>query len=221
MVGLLVLTLLWAATELLFPASAPTPGEPQLAFWNFAIPAALSIGNALINRGGDKKQSAGQGRMSAQAASDRSRGSAAEDAYYDRISNFDATEGAKRTADVLSQDWMQQYTEGVEGLRGRQVGQGRLDTGYGFEDTDRYTRDARRSMTDSLARLSMQAQGQQLGATESMGRYGERTTGRGIDIDMTEEDRRRSDRASKRSALGNIGGALIQAGGRYLGNRGK
>ncbi len=217
MVGLLILTLLWAATELLFPASAPAPGEPQLAFWNFAIPAALSIGNSLINRGGKKKK--GAGPMDAQGAADRSRGSAAEQAYYDRISKFDATEGAQRTADVLSQDWMQEYTEGMEGLRGRQVGQGRLDTGYGFEDTDRFTRDARRSMTDSLARLTMQDQGQQLGATESMGRYGERVTGRGIDLEQTEKDRKRADAASKRSMWGNIGGALIGAAGTYAGSR--
>ncbi len=220
MVGLLILTLLWAATELLFPASTPAPGEPLLAMpWGFAIPAALSIGNALINRGGDKKESAGEQRMGAQAASDRSRGTAAEAAYYDRISKFDATEGAQRTADVLSRDWMQDYTEGMEGLRGSQVGAGRLDTGYGYEDTDRYTRDARRSMTDSLARLSMQTQGQQRDADESLGRYGERVTGRGIDLTQTAEDRRRADKAGRRSLYGNIGGALIGAAGQYAGSR--
>lgn len=214
MVGLLILTLLWAATELLFPASAPAPGEPQLAFWQFAIPAALSIGNALINRGGDKKGSEGERRMASQAARDRTRGGAAEQTYYDRISSFDATEGAQRTADVLSRDWMRDYTEDMERLRGTQVGQGRIDTGYGYEDTDRFSRDARQSMTDSLARLSMQAQGQQIGVNRDIGRYGERVTGRGIDLEQTAEDRRRSDRASRRSMWGNIGGALIGAGGR-------
>ena len=222
MVGLLILTLLWAATELFFPASTPAPGEPHLAFWNFAIPAALSIGNALINRGGDKKKkSEGQRRMGAQASGDRARGSAAEDAYYERISKFDATEGAKKTADVLTADWQRQDMFDAEALRGRNVAMNRLDTGYAVDDEERRGYTAKRYLSDSLARLSMQTQAQQRDADESMGRYGERVTGRGIDLDMTEEDRRRSDRASKRSMWGNIGGSLINAAGTYAGSRGK
>ena len=221
MVGLLILTLLWAASELLFPVAAPAPGEPALAFWNFAIPAALSVGSALINRGKDKGDSRDDSRMTNQARRDEERGTEAEQAYYDRLSSFDATEGAKRQADVLGRDWMQKFTEGAERLRGGQVSRHRLDTGYGMEDEDRYVRDATRQQQDALARLAMQAQGMDVDVARDLGRYGERTTGRALDIRQTEEDRKRADRAGKRQLWGNIGGALIQAGGTYLGSRGK
>lgn len=212
MVGLLILTLLWAAQQLWFPAPAASPGEPLLAFWNFAIPAALSIGNALINRGGDKKESAGQARMGAQATQDRARGGAAEDAYYDRVSNFDATEGAARTMDVLTRDWQRDTERGRERLTGQQVAAGRLDTGYGYEDQDRYGEDTRREFADASMRVAMQAQGQQRDADEALGRYGERTVGRGIDLDMTADHQKRLDKRGKLGALGGIASSLIKGG---------
>jgi len=215
MVGLLILTLLWAATELLFPAQTQVPGEPLMAFWGFAIPAALSIGKSLINRGGGGDESRSTGP--AQGSADQTRGRAAEQEYYDRVSGFDASEGAARTAEVLGRDWREKTKRGRERLTGQQVAAGRLDTGYGYEDQDRYGEDTRREFNDSMARLAMEAQGQQMDVNESLGRYGARVTGRGIDQEMTADAQRRADTADKRGMIGGLGGALIGAAGKVLG----
>ena len=217
MAGLLALALTWLVMQHVAGGSVHDPSQPNEAFLQFALPLLLSAGQALLSK---KKSSVdpAQARMAAQAAADSSRGREAENAYYDKLKGFNAEDAASKAANATFTDWQDQLKRGYEGLTGGQVASGRINTGYGYTDADRYLKDQGNLLTKNLAANALQAEGLNLQNTGMLGAYGSDVTGRGIDLSQTEADRKAQEAASKRSLYGNLGGALISAAGTYAGN---
>lgn len=215
MAGLLALALTWLAMQHLGGHAAP--GAPSEAFLQF-LPLILSAGQALLNKhkgGGSSAPSP----MAAQSTADLARGKQAENAYYDKLTGFNAEDAASKAAGATFTDWQDQLKRGYESLTGGQVASGRINSGYGYQDSDRYLKDQGNALTKNLAALSLQAEGLNLQNTGMLGQYGSDVTGRGVDLAQTEADRKAQEAASKRSLYGNLGGAIINAAGTYLGNK--
>jgi hypothetical protein len=215
MLGLLVLTLTWAILQALPTGSAP---DGVAEAWVLpAIMAGTSIVSSLLNRNKKPATTPGEAEMYAQEQRDRSRGTAAEDAYLSYLDSYDASKAAEATAGAMSKGWMKSFGRDIEGLRGSQVSRGRLDTGYGMEDEDRYVTDFNENVANQIARLGMQASELNLGAAGQRGQMGSTMVGRATDLAAGRRDQALMDRASKRSMYGTILGSLLQAGGQAYG----
>lgn len=218
MFGILLLLLACAAADALF--GAPGAGmDVSLAWVNFAIPAVTSIASALLSRrgGGGGGNAPGSAEMLSEERRSRTAGQSAEDDYLSYLGGFDAEESARRSAGAMSGDWMKTFGRQLEGLRGSQVSRGRLDTGYGMEDEDRYVTDFNQGVADKITGMSMDATRMNMGAAQARGELGERMTGRATDLAASRRDQYLTDRASKRAMYGGIGSSLLQAGGQVLG----
>jgi hypothetical protein len=216
MAGILSLIAFWLLCEYVLPVPR-APDGTVLAFWQFAIPLALQAGQALLSHKKKSTPTPGDAEFKAQSARDAARGGAAEDSYFNYMQGFDANKAATETAGAMSSDWMKQFRRDLEGVQGGQVARGRLDTGYGMQDEDRYVEDFNDSVANKMAQLSMNAAGMNLGARQALGAYGERVTGRGLDLTATRRDQALMDAASRRAMYGQIGGALIGAAGQFAG----
>lgn len=69
---------------------------------------------------------------------------------------FDPREAAERSARAQFETFREDLGEDFERLRGRQVGAGRLRTGFGFEDQDRFLRDRLDRLDRALAGRAVQ-----------------------------------------------------------------
>lgn len=74
-------------------------------------------------------------------------------------STFDAAAAARETAAASFADMREEMGRGIESLRGQQVGRGRLDTGFGFEDEDRLVMDFQDRLSRDLSHGAFQAAG--------------------------------------------------------------
>jgi len=147
-----------------------------------------------------------------QAKEDQARGSKNEAVAGERLRNFDAEETAARVGRAQYDTFSRDLGRSIEDLRGSQVGRGRLQSGFGFDDEDRLFQGALEDFNRQLVQNSFTASGQNLQATGQLGELGGRQTGRYLDVlaserdaDFLEEERRRKAAAEKR---GGIFGAL-------------
>jgi hypothetical protein len=69
-----------------------------------------------------------------------------------RRESFDATDFSRRAAGAAFDDHREDLERGIGDLRGQQVGMGRLTTGFGQEDEDRYVTDLNTRLSRELAR---------------------------------------------------------------------
>lgn len=134
-----------------------------------------------------------------------------------RQAAYDPYEAANRSAQAQYQTFDRDLREGVEDLRGSQVGRGRLNTGFGFEDEDRLYRGAYEDLNRAIAERSMQAAGLDLRNIEGMQRARElapEMAAGGIDQEMQRED---IEREKKGGLIGGVGGLIGGVGGFMLG----
>lgn len=134
-----------------------------------------------------------------------------------RQQDYNPQEYAERSArgmwDVISRDMSEQLID----LRGSQVGMGRLNTGFGYEDEDRLYRGAYDRMGSELASRSIQTAGLELGNINSMQQSRELApsiAAGGIDQELALKDYERQRRGG---LFGGIGGVLGGIAGFALG----
>jgi hypothetical protein len=134
------------------------------------------------------------------------------DEAWSRMSSFDPYESMGRAAEAQWSTFSEQLGEGLEDMRGSQVGRGRLRTGFGFEDEDRFSRDSLDRFYTQLASQAWRAPGYELQNTGmmagSLDREWDIKTGE-TDIEIGELDRAQAERESKRRMWGNIFGGGV------------
>lgn len=111
--------------------------------------------------------------------------------------NFDPREAAQESARAQFGAFEEDLREGMERLRGRQVGAGRLQTGFGMEDQDRFVRDRLDRLDRALAQRATDMASmrqQQLGRAAGM---------QGRLLRMRRQERNRSEQQA-----GSLGGAI-------------
>lgn len=171
-----------------------------------------------------------QSRFRRQARRDEQTGREAEDEYLTRARGFDADEAAGRSAKAQFDTFREDLAEDLGDLRGEQVGAGRLDTGYRFDDEDELIEGGIRDLNRGIAGRAVQTAGMNLRNTEGIGQYGQDTTGRYLDIlgserdaDLQLEEMRRKDEANRKKGMfglaGRVGGTLLGPAGDKLGGR--
>lgn len=197
-----------------------------IAFIPMAM-AAYSLASSLLNR---KKNSGGQ--SAADAAGQRfdtavdslgSRANTLNSAYDEGMLNFDPYSAYRTAAQGAFGDFSRTLNLEMQKLRGAEVGAGRIDTGFGTEDEDRTVTELGSRLNDTLAQGALTANAQNLSRLGMIGQ-----TGQGLQDDIldayfgryaTEKQAQGQASAGRNALIGNIGGALINAGGTYLANR--
>jgi hypothetical protein len=134
------------------------------------------------------------------------------DQAWERMESFDPYKDMGRAASAQWDTFSEELGEGLQDMRGSQVGRGRLRTGFGFEDEDRFSRDSLDRFYGQLASQAWRAPALNLQNTSQMAPSIDREydlTTAGADLTTSEMDREAAERASKRDMWGNIiGGAL-------------
>lgn len=169
-----------------------------------------------------RKESRRQGisrRFDQQSKRDEARGTQAEDIAGQRLRDFDAEEGARRSARAQFDEFSEDLGDNIRDLRGSQVGRGRLNSGFGFEEEDELYEGALEDLGRTLSQNALQAQGLNLSATQQLSQLGGRQSGRFLDVlaserdaDLLEEEQRRRARAEKRSGLFDALGTIAKGG---------
>lgn len=155
-------------------------------------------------------------------ASGGSRASALETRTDTAREQFDAAAAARETASVAFEDFRERLGEDVESLRGNQVGRGRLDTGFGFEDEDRLVRGLGRDLSKEISRGAFQAAGMNLRNIEGGARDANQASDRHLDYLSGSTDREQArinaKKAERKSRFGLLaGGAGAVVGGIFGG----
>lgn len=139
---------------------------------------------------------------------DRDQGREAEEESQRRLTGFDAEEGAARAGRAQFDQFREDLGRDIGDLRGSQVGRGRLNSGFGFEEEDELVEFGLRDLNRQLTQNALRAQGLNLQAAQGLGQAGRQQTGRYLDIlaserdtDLLEEERERKERARKRGGL--------------------
>jgi hypothetical protein len=158
-----------------------------------------------------------------QADVDEQTGRESEGIATERLRGFDAEEGARRSARAQFDEFSQDLGRNIRDLRGSQVGRGRINAGFGFEDEDELYEGSLRDLGRTLSQNALQAQGLNLQAAGELGGMGERQTGRGLEIlgserdaSFLEEEQRRRQRAQSRSGLFGALGTLARGVGGFI-----
>lgn len=115
---------------------------------------------------------------------------------------FDAQEALEESAGGLYEDFSEARDRELEDMRGRQVGAGRLKTGFGFEDQDRLMEEMERNFQRELVNRALDAEQMNLRNLEGRRRASNRY------LDMLTSEREREEREE---------GRLWEAGGQVLG----
>lgn len=188
--------------------------------WQVLIPAIASALSAAV---ASRQGSGGSGRYTKQLMQHvpqyQGLGTSLERFAAQGLMNFNP-EQAMRTSALAAFDAMRgQLGEDMERLRGHQMGRGRLDTGFGFEDEDRLVREGLRDLNQRIAQQAMGAQSMYLNALQSAAGLGGELTGRGLDLLASERDRRLRQAAEKRAMWGNIAAAFAPSIGAGLGRK--
>lgn len=155
-----------------------------------------------------------------QARRDRTRGNRAEETYLDRATGFDARKAAGESAGAMYEEFARKLGRDLQDLRGSQVGMNRLGQGWGFDDEDELVREGRERMGSMIAERALDAEALNLRSNEGLGAYGERTSGRYLDVlagqrdaDMLERERKRRNKGGWLSlGMGALGSLLGPAG---------
>lgn len=128
-----------------------------------------------------------------------------------RRRDFDARDYAEDVARGTFRDFKEEFGKDIESLRGNQASRGRLNTGFGYEDEDRYVSEAFEDLQAELARNSFTAAGLDLENTAGMQGAAERARDRDYDLLVgatdREQARENARRQRKRRRFGLLGGA--------------
>lgn len=132
--------------------------------------------------------------------------------------DWNAKGAANDYADAMYSRLERPYMENAMDLRGRQVGQGRTRTGFGFEDEDRYYRDAfAQPLAESIGMQAGQFAGMDLqnltNRASSQNRYGDALAS-AYDAELAQENAKRK---KKGGLLGTLGSIVGGVGGFFLG----
>lgn len=148
------------------------------------------------------------------AVSDRgTKGSTAEAAYLDRAMGFDANRAVRDAAQGGFNQFRKQLGRDLHTLRGRQVGMGRLNTGFATQDEDRLIEGGLQNLNNQILQNAMGAASLNLRNTEGLGQYGAAQSGTYLDaltgLNQTRRAQELQNRASKRGFWGNLAGGLM------------
>jgi len=122
-----------------------------------------------------------------------------------RRREFDPRDATREAARAGYEEVARDRRESMESLRGRQVGAGRVDTGFGYQDQDRLVRTIEEDFNRELARQGLREASLKLRHLE-----GRRQGNRYLDLLAGEREREaREDEA----IWGSIGGAAGTAAG--------
>jgi hypothetical protein len=142
--------------------------------------------------------------------------------------NWNSKEAANDYADSMSSHLFRPYMENAMDLRGRQVGQGRTRTGFGFEDEDRYYRDAyAQPLAESIGMQAGKFAGMDLmnltERSKSQNRYGDALAS-AYDVEVAQENAKNKKKGGILGAagavVGGVGGFFLSGGnpwGAYVG----
>lgn len=143
-------------------------------------------------------------------------GQGAEDEFLSRAKGFDGKENAAIAAQAQVDATMPRIQEGLADHRSTQVSQGRVGSGFGFEDQDRLFRGYLDRVSLDIAQRSMEAGRQDLTNQGQISRFGNTVTGRGMEGMTADMDREEAGKNARRKSffgmLGRIGGALATSG---------
>jgi len=147
----------------------------------------------------------------------------AVDNYLDFATDYDPQEAINRRSQAQWNNLEESLGRSIESLRGRQVGAGRLQTGFGFEDQDRLYEGAFDNLTNAMAMNSLQ--GEQLGVNvkNRLGSFADSSRNRYLELLSGEDDRFIRDqdiKSRKRGGLFGTLGGLIGAGVGFFGGGG-
>ena len=139
-----------------------------------------------------------------------------EDVAAERLRGFDANAGFDRWMQGAQSRVSDRLRRTLRDTAGEATAAGRFDTGFFDEDRGTVIRNVMDDFNNTVAERALQAQGQQLDATRSLGEMGGRRRERALDL-MTaerqfaveEEARRRAERRARRGAWGQVAGAVI------------
>jgi len=149
-----------------------------------------------------------------------STGDAAESRYYDELTGFDPQASFEKSARGAYTGFREQLGEDIRGLRGSQVGMGRLNTGFATGDEDRLVSRSAERFESMLGDRAMQTAGMNFQRIQAIGDYGDRTSNRYLDMLAGGLDRAQADqnaRRQRRGAMsGGIGAALGGLAGTFL-----
>lgn len=155
-------------------------------------------------------------RYMAALRSQGAQGASSEAEFLRRSLAFDPQEAMNRYATGSFREIAELTGEQLEDFAGESVGAGRLDTGFYDVGRGDILKAGQRQLANRIAQQSLQATELGLRNTENIGAYGERATGRhldmvsgGLDRATAEENLKRQRRAGLLGALGSIGGAAV------------
>lgn len=139
---------------------------------------------------------------------------------FERLEEFDPREYARETAGAIYGDMSRDFERGMSDLRSSQVATGRVRSGFGQEDENRYVQDFNEQLSRQLARVSQQAAGQQLradqaymgAAQQNRNRYYDLLAG-GMDREIA---RRNAEQREKGGLFGGIGSLVGGLAGNFL-----
>lgn len=156
------------------------------------------------------------------AVSERGRlGSRAEQEYLSRAIGFDANRAVRDAAIGGFNAFRKQLGRDLHALRGRQVGMGRLNTGFATQDEDRLIEGGLNDLNNMILQNALGAASLDLRNLQGLGAYGANQSNVYLDalagLNMTRRAQQLQNQASKRGFLGGLLGAGIGALGTALG----
>lgn len=164
------------------------------------------------------------GDFKVQGKRDVAAGNQAEDVAQQRLEGYDAQEAARTSARAQFDEFSEDLGENIQDLRGSQVGRGRINSGFGFDEEDQLYEGALEDLGRTLNQNALQAENLNLNATGQLSELGGRRTGRYLDVlaserdsQLLQEEQKRRERAEKRGGLFGFLGTVAKGGLGYLG----
>lgn len=145
----------------------------------------------------------------------------AVDSYLDFATDYDAGEAINRRSMAQWNNLERDLGRSIESLRGRQVGAGRLQTGFGFEDQDRLYEGAFDNLTNAMAMNSLQGEQLEANVKNRLGGFADSSRNRYLELLSGEDDRFVRDEDIKRRKRGSLWskiGGVLGAGVGFIGS---
>lgn len=196
-----------------------------MAWVPLAMAGASLLGGLFGGRGGNSQREDPRfGAFDAHIQRAGRRGNQAEEEYLRRIRSFDPMQAALQATQAQYAAAMPEIRRSIADLRGAQVGQGRINTGFGMNDQDLLLQQNLNNLNQGLIQRAMQATQMQMQNTGQLGQYGMNQSNLYLDATLgraqSAQDRRAQEEASRRGMWGNLIGAGLGAFGSYAGARG-
>lgn len=146
------------------------------------------------------------------------RSTTADRDFYNRATSFDPYAAVEQTAMGSYNLLADQLDRRLKGLRGQQVGMGRLNTGFATSDEDDLVREGRDQLTNMLLAASMNAAQMDLSRTNMLGSYAGQQQQNYYDLLSGGLDRETAERNARQQKRGGLWGAVGAIGGAALGS---